>query len=336
MGFFVTATAQTWLPRLNKYRTPDTLRSLFEVLLTAMPFLGLWALMWFLSTLSIWLAVIVMVPTAMFMVRLFMIQHDCGHGALFKSRRANDWTGRIIGIFTLTPYDFWRQSHAMHHASSGNLDRRGIGDIDTLTVGEYTARSRWGRIKYRLYRNPLVMFGIGPLYLFVFQNRLPLGAMRDGAMPWASTQLTNLGIAVLYAPLVYLLGWQNFLLMHAPVVMAGAAIGVWLFYVQHQFEETSWEPNATWTHANAALHGSSFYDLPRPLMWLTGYIGIHHLHHLSSRIPFYNLPKVVKDFPELKGIGRLTLWQSLACVRLTLWDEHKKRLVSFRQARLAR
>ena len=179
-------------------------------------------------------------PAAGFLVRLFMIQHDCGHGAFFRHRRANDWVGRVIGVLTLTPYDFWRRTHALHHASSGNLDRRGIGDVDTLTVREYLALSRWGRLRYRLYRHPLVMFGIGPAYLFMLQHRLPVGLMRQGWRPWLSTMATNLAIAVIVATLIWLIGVKPFLLVHLPIMLLAASVGVWLFYVQHQFEQTTW------------------------------------------------------------------------------------------------
>ena len=314
---------------LAHYRQPDNRRAITEIALTAIPFAGLWVLMAMLASISPWLSLLLAIPAAGLMVRLFMIQHDCGHGSMFSSRRANEWVGRVLGILTFTPYDFWRRSHALHHAGSGNLDRRGIGDIDTLTVREYQERSAFGRWCYRTYRHPLVMFGIGPAYLFLLQQRLPFGAMTQGAMPWASTMLTNLGIAVLSALLIYALGAVSFLAIHLPIVLIGASIGVWLFYVQHQFEHTSWEHGAQWTHDAAALHGSSFYDLPKPLMWLTGNIGIHHLHHLSSRIPFYRLPDVLTDHPELRNIGRITLWQSLKCVRLSLWDEDRKVLVPF-------
>jgi omega-6 fatty acid desaturase (delta-12 desaturase) len=235
----------------------------------------------------------------------------------------------VLGVLTLTPFDFWRHSHALHHAGSGNLGRRGIGDIDTLTVDEYLARSRFGRIKYRLYRHPLVMFGLGPSFLFLLQHRLPVGATRLGRMPWLSTMLTNLGIALLLAFAISLMGVSTFLLLYLPMMVVGASIGVWLFYVQHQFEQTYWEQASDWSQPDAALHGSSFYDLPRWLMWLTGNIGIHHLHHLSSRIPFYRLPEALADYPELRAIGRLTLWQSLASVRLTLWDAGRRRMVPF-------
>jgi acyl-lipid omega-6 desaturase (Delta-12 desaturase) len=282
-----------------------------------------------LSHLGFWLILPLAIPTAGFLVRLFMVQHDCGHGSMFSSRRANDWTGRLLGTLTLTPYDLWRHSHGVHHASSGHLDKRGMGDIDTLTVREYAALPPLRRLAYRIYRHPLVMFGLGPAYLFVFQHRLPVGAMSLGLMPWASTMLTNVAILAATAPLIWLLGLGGFLAIHLPVVMIASSIGVWLFYVQHQFEHTSWERSPDWSHASAALHGSSFYDLPRPLMWMTGNIGIHHLHHLCSRIPFYRLPQVLDDHPELKQTGRLTLKDSLGCVRLTLWDEDRKRLVPF-------
>lgn len=292
--------------------------------------MGLWFAMWALSQVSPILTLLAAIPTAGMMVRLFMIQHDCGHSALFTSRMVNDWVGRAAGVLTLTPYDYWRQAHALHHAGSGNLDRRGFGDIDTLTIGEYLALDRLGRLRYRLYRHPLVMFGLGPAYLFILRHRLPFGAMKQGQMPWLSTLATNLAIAAVCGLLIYLVGLPAFLLIQLPVVIIGASIGVWLFYVQHQFERTYWERNPDWKHETAALHGSSYYDLPRPLMWITGNIGIHHLHHLSSRIPFHRLPQVLKDHPELKQIGRLTFWQSLKCVRLTLWDEKAKRLISFR------
>ena len=329
-----TVPAQIWSSRLTAYKQPDNYRALWEILVTAVPFAGLWAGASIVSQTSIYLALLFAVPAAGLMVRLFMIQHDCGHGSLFSSRAANDWVGRFIGIFTLTPYDLWRRSHALHHAGSGNLDRCGIGDIDILTVREYQALGWLGRLRYRLYRHPMVMFGLGPAYLFILRHRLPIGAMTSGSMPWASTQLTNLGLLAVAAILIYVIGFKEFLLIQTTIVMLGASIGVWLFYVQHQFERTYWEHQPDWSHPEASLHGSSFYDLPKPLMWMTGNIGVHHLHHLSSRIPFHRLPQALKDYPELRNVGRLTLWQSLKCVRLTLWDEDRKQLVSFANSRL--
>ena len=325
----MTVGSNAWKLRLDSYKSPDNRRATFELVVTALLLAGLWAAMWLMAGVSAWLPALLAIPSGALLVRLFMIQHDCGHNAFFSSRLANDWTGRVLGVLTLTPFDFWRHSHALHHAGSGNLGRRGIGDIDTLTVEEYLARGRWGRIKYRLYRHPLVMFGLGPSFLFLLQHRLPVGATRLGRMPWLSTMLTNLGIAVLFALAIWLMGPSTFLLLYLPMMVVGASIGVWLFYVQHQFEQTYWEPATDWSQPDASLHGSSFYDLPRWLMWLTGNIGIHHLHHLSSRIPFYRLPEALADYPELRTIGRLTLWQSLACVRLTLWDAGRRRMVPF-------
>jgi len=291
----------------------------------------LWALMWATLDIGYWLSLPLAVPAAGFLVRLFMIQHDCGHGAFFLRRGTNDWVGRVLGVLTFTPYDFWRRTHALHHSTSGNLDRRGIGDIDTLTVREYRARSRWGRLRYRIYRHPLVMFGVGPAYLFFVQHRLPVGLMRGGWQPWLSAMLTNLAIAAAVAAMISLVGVGPFLLVHLPIMLLAASIGVWLFYIQHQFEHTVWAGDGAWNLQEAALHGSSHYALPAPLRWMTANIGIHHIHHLCSRIPYYRLPHVLRDHPDLAGIGRLTLLQSLGCVWLVLWDEDQKRLVSFRE-----
>lgn len=267
------------------------------------------------------------------MVRLFILQHDCGHGSMFSSTFANDWVGRFLGVFTFTPYDYWRRLHASHHATSGDLDRRGMGDIDTLTVAEYKAKNKMGKLRYRLYRNPLVMFGLGPAYMFLLRHRLPVGAMKEGLTGWISTLATNAGIVVMALLLIKFAGLGAFLLIQLPIVVLGASIGVWLFYVQHQYEDTYWDTRPEWSRENGALQGSSYYDLPKPIMWITGYIGIHHVHHLSSRIPFYKLPKVMKAHPELKDIGRLKFWESLRSVHLALWDENAKKLISFRDAR---
>ena len=324
--------ARDWMRVLAGYRSPDQLRSFVELAITVAPLFLLWVAMWVALSCSYWLSLLLALPTAGFLVRLFMIQHDCGHGAFFGDRRLNDWVGRAIGVLTLTPYDYWRRSHNMHHAGSGNLGRRGIGDIVTLTVGEYMAMSRWRRFRYRLYRHPAVMFGIGPAYLFLLQQRLPVGALREKA-EWLSIMATNVAIAVVVAVFVWLIGLVPFLLLHLPVVLLAAAIGVWLFYVQHQFEETFWAQDVDWSHPEAALHGSSHYDLPRVLRWFTANIGIHHVHHLASRIPYYRLPSVLSDHPELADVGRLSLGDSIRCVRLVLWDEARRKLVSFREVR---
>ena len=325
--------ARGWAQILARYRIPSPVRSIVELAITAAPLVLLWILMWATLDLSYWLCLLLAVPAAGFLVRLFMLQHDCGHGAFFRHRLTNDWVGRLIGVLTLTPYDFWRRTHAIHHSTSGNLDRRGTGDIDTLTVHEYLARSRWGRLCYRVYRHPIIMFGIGPAFLFIVQHRLPVGLMRGGWQPWLSTMATNVAIAALVATMIWLVGVGAFLLVHVPIMVLAASIGVWLFYVQHQFENTVWAHDRAWNLHEAALHGSSYYDLPHVLRWFTANIGAHHIHHLCSRIPCYRLPLVLRDYPELSAIGQLTLVQSFRCVRLVLWDEGQQRLVSFREVR---
>jgi omega-6 fatty acid desaturase (delta-12 desaturase) len=324
---------RAWPKILSTYRTPHRGRSLLELAVTLFPFAGLWALAAIAVHYGFWWGMALTIPAAGFLLRLFMIQHDCGHGSFFAHRRADDWTGRLIGILTLTPYDYWRRAHAAHHASAGNLDERGVGDITTLTVAEYRSLSSLRRLAYRLYRNPIVMFGIGPIWLFLFKQRLPFGMMRSGMEPWVSTMATNLGIVTLAAGLIWLAGSNSFVLVQLPIVVLAGSAGIWLFYVQHQFEETHWSQSPQWQFQDAALHGSSYYELPGFLRWLTANIGIHHVHHLSSRVPYYRLPEVLRDYPELRGIGHITIKESLRCVKLVLWDENSQRLVSFRDAR---
>jgi omega-6 fatty acid desaturase (delta-12 desaturase) len=324
--------SRRWLRVLGPYRQPSHARSVLEIAITFGPFAGLWTLAWAAYYLGCWwLSLLLAVPAAGFLVRLFMIQHDCGHGAFFRDRLANDLVGRVIGVLTLTPYDYWRRTHAAHHASSGNLDRRGLGDVDTLTVREYLSRSFWGRLHYRFYRHPLVMFGFGPAYLFVLRQRLPVGLFRGGREPWLSTMATNFAIAVVVALLMRLIGIGPFLLIHLPIALIAGSIGVWLFYVQHQFDPTFWARDTEWSFQEAALYGSSYYELPGILRWFTANIGMHHVHHLCSRIPYYRLPRALRDHPELRSISRLTILQSIRCVRLVLWDEGRRRLISFRE-----
>ncbi len=236
-------------------------------------------------------------------------------------------------MLTLTPYDVWKRTHSIHHSTSGNLDRRDIGDIETLTLREYQACPPLLRLRYRLYRHPLVLFGLGPSYQFLLKNRLPLGLMRSGWRYWASAMGTNAGVAVTVGAVAYLGGWAPLVFVYLPTVLVAASIGMWLFYVQHQFEDTQWESGADWQLHDAALNGSSHYVLPPVLDWMTANIGVHHVHHLNSRIPFYRLPEVLRDHPPLAEAQRLTLRQSLACVRFHLWDEEKRRLLSFAEVR---
>jgi omega-6 fatty acid desaturase (delta-12 desaturase) len=313
------------------------MRALWELGLTSIGLLSLvYSLFWTVESRLFPLYAILLLPAAAFLVRLFMIQHDCAHRSFFRSRRANDLVGRLIGIATLTPHDHWRMSHAFHHASAGDLDRRGIGDVRTLTVAEYLACSRWARFRYRLYRHPTVMFGVGPLYLFLLHNRLPVGFMRNGWLPWCSTMGTNLAIATMLALLIATVGLRPLLWVYVPTVLLATAAGVWLFYVQHQFEQTYWAKGKRWNAYDAALYGSSHYRLPAIIRWFTANIGMHHVHHLSSRIPFYRLPEVLRDHQELGDVGHVTLLASVRGVCLALWDEEQCRLVSFKRLRSTR
>jgi omega-6 fatty acid desaturase (delta-12 desaturase) len=325
--------ARHWGTLLAPYRESSPGRSLAELIVTVVPFVAFWLAMLLSLRYSYWLCLLLAVPASGFLVRLFMIQHDCGHGSFFRWRRANDWLGRMIGVLTLTPYGYWRRTHAMHHATSGNLDRRGTGDIGTLTVREYQSRPTWRRALYRLKRHPIVMFGLGPFFLFVLKHRLPLRLMRAGKEPWLSAMTTNLAILALAGLAVAVVGLGDFLLVQAPITLLASSAGLWLFYVQHQFEESYWAWNPDWSLHAGALHGSSHYDLPPVLRWFTANVGIHHVHHLCSRIPYYRLGEALRDHPELRAVSRLTLNESFRCLRLALWDEDQQRLVAFREAR---
>jgi omega-6 fatty acid desaturase (delta-12 desaturase) len=322
-----------WTTALARYREPILARSLAELVVTAAPFVALWLAMLLSLRYSYSLCLILAVPAAGFLVRLFMIQHDCGHGSFFRRRSANDWLGRALGVLTLTPYDYWRRTHAMHHATSGHLGRRGTGDVDTLTVSEYRSLPALGRTLYRLKRHPIIVLGVAPLYLFVLRHRLPVNLMRAGWAPWLSVMATNLVIALVVGLLIALVGVRGVLLVQMPITLLASSIGVWLFYMQHQFEHTYWAWDPDWSLHAGALHGSSHYDLPPVLRWFTANIGIHHVHHLCSRIPSYRLGEVLREHPELRAVSRLTLKQSFRCLRLALWDEEQRRLVGFREAR---
>jgi omega-6 fatty acid desaturase (delta-12 desaturase) len=281
-----------------------------------------------------WLTLLLAVPAAGLLVRLFMIQHDCGHGSFLRGRAANDRLGRAIGVLTFTPYGYWRRAHAIHHGTSGHLDRRGTGDIDTLTVREYAALPPRRRLLYRLLRSPLALLVVGPPYLFILQQRLPAGFMRSREA-WLSVMGTNLGIAALLGLAAATVGLRDFLLVQLPVTWMAASTGVWLFYVQHQFEEGYWEREGAWSLHDGALAGSSHLDLPPVLRWFSANIGVHHVHHLSSTIPSYRLGEVLRDHPELRALNRITLRDTLGCFRLALWDEDRGRMVSFRDAAAA-
>jgi acyl-lipid omega-6 desaturase (Delta-12 desaturase) len=320
---------------LAPYQRPNTGRGLWELAVTIVPLVALWTGLYISAANGWWWGLVLIVPAAAFLVRLFMIQHDCGHHAFFPSAQANTWLGRAIGVLTMTPYGYWRRTHAIHHATSGDLDRRGLGAIDMLTVAEYRALPPLKRLGYRLYRHPAVILGLGPTYMFLLQHRLPVGAMRE-AWGWRSVAANNLGLALLAAGLLPLVGSRALLIAHLPVVVLAATIGVWLFYVQHQYEGARWVRHRSWNAAAAALEGSSHLVLPQPLRWLTADIGAHHVHHTSTRVPFYRLPEATRAHPALASARRLGLKDTITALRLALWDETAERLVSFREARQAR
>ena len=324
--------AKEWVHVLSRYKTPNHFRSVVEIAITSIPFVCLWLTAVYFYKQNYFLSLVFIIPSALLLVRLFCIQHDCGHGTFFRNKKANDWVGRTIGVFTFTPYELWKRDHATHHSNSGNLKQRGVGDVTTLTLEEYKNLSLIRKINYRIYRTPLVMFLVGPAWLFILRYRLPFGRMKE-VKSWVSTMGTNLSIGILLLILLYTIGVGAFFLVHIPIFLLAAAIGVWMFYIQHQFEETVWENEENWNPQYAALYGSSHYDLPFPLRWFTANIGIHHIHHLHSKIPYYRLPKILRDYPQLGNIGRVGFWKSFKSMKLHLWDESSQKLISFKEYR---
>jgi len=318
------------------YRRPHLRRSIIQIVDTAVPFAALWlAMLWSLEV-GYWLTLLLSVPTSLLLVRLFILQHDCSHGSFFRSRTANATLGSILGVLTLVPFAYWRRTHALHHASSGNLDVRGFGDIDTLTVQEYLSRSRGKRALYRLYRHPLVLLLVGPTYQFVVKHRWPLDMPRSWRREWASVHWTNLGIVAVVAVMWLAVGIEQFLLVQVPVTLISGSIGVYLFYVQHQYEDTYWRYKEAWDYYAAGLEGASLFVLPKVLQWFTGNIGLHHIHHLSPKIPNYHLQRCYDENSALHRVTRLTIGASIRTLWLTLWDESERRLVRFRDLRAIR
>jgi len=317
-----------WKEIVAKYQKPSTGRALWQVVNTLGPYVLLWYLMYRGLAVSWWITLPLAILAGAFLVRVFIIFHDCGHGSFFKSRQANDVMGFIAGILTFTPYYHWRWEPAIHHASAGDLDKRGTGDVWTMTVQEYLESSRWKRFAYRLTRNPVVLFVLAPLYLFVIRQRFP--SAKANPRERQSVHWMNLAIFGMAAVLTLIYGFVPYLLIQLTVMAVAGAAGVWMFYVQHQFEDVYWERDEDWDYTAAALQGSSFYKLPKILQWFSGNIGFHHIHHLSSRIPNYNLERCHRSHPMFSDVKPITLFSSFKSLTLRLWDEKLKKLVGYR------
>jgi acyl-lipid omega-6 desaturase (Delta-12 desaturase) len=325
------ADTKRWKEIVLKYQEPSLGRAVWQMVNTFGSYALLWHLMYLSLGVSWWLTVPLAVLAGGILIRVFIIFHDCGHGSYFKSRTANDVVGFLSGLLTFTPYYHWRWEHAIHHATAGDLDRRSVGDIWTMTVQEYLEASRWKRFSYRLARNPFVLFGLAPLFLFLVLQRFP--SARASARERESVWWMNLAILLLAAGLSWIFGLIPYLVIQLTAMMVAGGVGVWMFYVQHQFEDVYWERGENWDFTAAALQGSSFYKLPRILQWFSGNIGFHHIHHLSPRIPNYNLQRCHEADPLFQRVKPITLTSSLKSFNLRLWDEKLKKLVSFRHLR---
>jgi acyl-lipid omega-6 desaturase (Delta-12 desaturase) len=315
-----------WREVVARYSHPDLWRSIWQLVNTLVPYFALWYLMIFSVHISYWLTLALSIPTAGFMVRTFIIFHDCGHGSFFKSQKANNALGIFTGILTFTPYFKWRHDHAIHHATSSDLDSRGVGDVKTMTVKEYLAAPWWKKAAYRIFRHPLIMFTIGSFLVFAVTSRIPVrtDAKRERDSVW----WTNLALAVMIGLMVWLVGWKTYLLVQLPVMFLGTSVGVWLFYVQHNFDPTYWERHNKWQFVKAGFEGSSFYKLPAILQWFSGNIGFHHIHHLSPKIPNYKLPKAYKE-NSIFHVTPMTLIASLSSLRMRLYDEERRIMVGW-------
>ncbi len=323
-----------WREVLAPYTESSLRRSLLSLATSVVPYFLLLVAIYFASQVSIALALILAIPAAGFLIRTFIVFHDCAHGSFFRSKRNNSTLGAALGVVLWMPFHSWRHKHAIHHATSGDLDRRGVGDIHTLTVAEYEALSWRGRLSYRLFRNPLVMFGLGPFWIIMVGPRLT--SRSDNRRVRRSVLGTDLMLLLVVGSLILLLGWRTFLIVQMPAVLISSSIGIWLFYVQHQFEDSHWQAGQSWHYEDAALRGSSYLQLPRVLQFFTGSIGFHHVHHLSVRIPNYNLARAHDASVKFDDVPKVSLWQGLRATRWKLWDEERERLVTFKQSRARR
>ncbi len=323
--------AQSNPEQLASYARPHMGRSLRDLMTSVVPYLALFVLMYLALDVSYLLTLAIAIPAAGFLLRTYILFHDCTHGSFLPSKRANAWVGRTLGLIVFAPFASWRHSHAVHHATAGDLDRRGVGDVQTLTAAEYLSSPWRRRLGYRLFRNPVVMFGLGPILAMVVAPRLVPRSARPRIRH--SIMGTNAALVVLVGLLCWLMGWQEFLLVQGPTALLAGSTGVWLFYVQHQFEDTYWQSTGDWSYGEAALRGSSYLKLPKLLQFFTGNIGLHHVHHLNAKVPNYNLQRAHDDNPIFHHVPTLSLWEGMRAVRLKLWDEERGRLVTFAEAR---
>jgi omega-6 fatty acid desaturase (delta-12 desaturase) len=318
-----------WVKIVSKYNYPRTLISWWQVVNSVVPYFALWVLMVYSLEISYWLTLLLSVFAAGFLVRIFIIFHDCGHGSFFKSERWSKIVGIPLGLLVFTPYHRWHHDHKEHHATVGNLDKRGVGDVQTLTVEEYKKLSKWGKFSYRFYRHPLFLIGLAPILLFIIQHRIPKTYMN-----WKEhmyVHLSTLAIATIIFLVILVIGWKAFVMIQLPVIFIASIHGVWLFYVQHQYEFVQWVRTSEWDYKDIALKGSSFFKLPLLLRWFTGNIGYHHIHHLSPRIPNYKLAQCHKENPIFQDVKPITFFSSLKSLRLRLWDEKNQKLIGFKE-----
>jgi acyl-lipid omega-6 desaturase (Delta-12 desaturase) len=325
------SSAGTAVPETARESAQSTAASVWQVVDTFPPFIGLLYLMYRLLPVSYLLVLPVAIIASGFLVRIFIIQHDCGHGSFLKTRKANNRLGRFCSVFTMVPYYYWQRNHSLHHATSGNLDKRGFGDMDIFTVQEYLRLSRWERFRYRAYRNPAVFLLIGPLVVLLWANRVPLDKTQTTKRQRRNVWATDLTMVAMVLGFGLWIGFGKLALIFAPILYIAGGAGIWLFYIQHQFEHTYWKRTEEWNARYAALQGSSYYKLPKVLQWFTGNIGFHHIHHLDTTRPNYRLPKIHEQHPELHDIYTVTLWSSLETAFLSVWDENQGRLISFRE-----
>ena len=323
-----------WKDTVAPYQHSSTWRGVWQLLNTLVPYIALWYLMYRSLAFSVWLTVPLALLAGGFLVRIFIIFHDCTHGSFFRSRLANECVGCLTSLLCFTPFHRWRYEHSVHHASAGDLERRGTGDVWTMTVQEYLEASRWKRRAYRLARNPLVLFVIAPLVLFLVVERFPTS--KDRRRERVSVHATNVALALMLVGLSLLFGWRAYLLLQFSLIMVASSAGVWLFYVQHQFEGVYWERGDAWDYEKAALQGSSYYKLPRVLQWFSGNIGFHHVHHLSPRIPNYHLEKCHRSAALFQTVKPVTLLSSLKAFKFRLWDERRRKMVGYPSPRRLR